>query len=356
MSTKQQTAAIALAKLVGKLCSGHEFDDWRQKLQLLFQSCNLDHLLDSANEVAKPKFARPTIEEVRLKIASIESRAARNAVIQQAKQQMLDWKEYEDYRRLAIFTFLLISSTIETTYEAYADVRNVKDQSPAALWKALADRFQPQCASHHVNVMVGILEAKIGSTGISGLIDDINASKLRILASSGSIGDDILKLALVKAIRQEEEYRGHLYPSLCEKFDSSYEELSRIVLAYARNIGNLGAESSEKESDGPRVLAARQPKPKDRKWDRATGGGQRACHKCGSPDHFIKVCPLNNKKCSTCGGKGHTSENCWQAHSKSSRKRGDSDDEDSDMSEDEEDARRKKKKAKFNKKSKMSTF
>ena len=348
MSEKQKNTAIKLAGLVRKLCAGSGYDDWQQQQHMVMQTTNLDHMLDPANIIAVPKFAKPVIADLELRIRGLRGQE-RIDVIEEAKEQALAWKKYEVNRRLSIFTFLLISSTIETTCEAYADVRNTKNQNPAALWKALSDRYQPACASHHVNLMVEILQATVGEKGISGLIDEINATKLRILAASGSIGDDVLKLALIKAVRQEDSFRGLLYPTLCQKFDASYDDLSKTALEYARNVGNLDKESDE--TGGPRVLSAKLNKKNRPKWDRATGG-QRACFKCGDPDHVFRDCPKNQQKCKICKKRGHKSENCWQAESK---KRGyDDDAESSTESEDEEGYRPKKKPKSFlNKRQKL---
>ena len=148
MSTKQQKTATELARLVGKLSSGHEFDDWRKQIELVFASCNLGHLLESNDKVAKPTMAKATKKEIKRKLTSLRLRRDRVAFLAKENRNLRKWKKYEEFQKLSGFGFLLISSTIDTKCEAYADVRTSKDQSPSELWKRLMERYQPQRASH----------------------------------------------------------------------------------------------------------------------------------------------------------------------------------------------------------------
>jgi len=121
---------IELARTVTKLREESEFNDWRDKLIGILQLCGLENLLDITKVVEKPSFVKPTSESLRSRIRGLDARE-REKLANDVKNEQSQWSDYEKYKTLSVFVFIIIITTIDDKSEAYADVRTNKEQSPS---------------------------------------------------------------------------------------------------------------------------------------------------------------------------------------------------------------------------------
>ena len=140
---------IELARTVTKLREESEFNDWRDKLIGILQLCGLENLLDITKVVEKPSFVKPTFESLRSRIRGLDARE-REKLANDVKNEQSQWSDYEKYKTLSVFVFIIIITTIDDKSEAYADVRTNKEQSPSKILDDLSRRFQPKCAEAEV--------------------------------------------------------------------------------------------------------------------------------------------------------------------------------------------------------------
>ena len=332
---------LEFVKSIPKLSGETGFPDWFEKLRSILELCGLEHLLELSEVVDEPAFAKPTSKSIRRSLKGLKDKEKKKAQ-KIVDRELEKWDEYEKFKQHSKFVFIVAESAIDSSSEAYADVRTNPEKCPAKLLDDLSKRFQPSCASHHASLLLKILKLQIEeATGVRGVVDRINQMKALIESSGGSVPQEVLKLGILSAISDHPDHQHHLMPKILEKFDKSFADIAREATDYATNLKNLGQkQETVDEESGPRVLLAKGS-PRNHAMNRATGG--MVCHHCKKPGHFIADCPDAGPTCENCGRRGHVKKKCpvrkvtpSKKFDKKSKKRGrderDDDEYDSDDS------------------------
>ena len=305
---------ISMVSIVGKFDEACRYHDWSNKIICAVRSVGLSGILTGEKSVLKPDGKKPTRVEVAA-VEAIADEGERESQLKDIAKLKKAWKKYKEAKKLQMIVFTCLISSIGEKCEAYAEVRNNKDQDPAKLWAALKSRFQPSSESYYVKLLVDMLLQTISSEtgGIQGLVDRITALRAQIVSAGGTVDDQNMKLALMAAIKKDSQYTNNIYQDLCKVFGEPFQVLAKTATDYENNLTNLGKVDREEEGSGERTHALVASKYSNKRQ-------KLSCHHCGSDKHSIRDCPTAGPQCSICGRRGHSSKDC-RGKSKKSKSR-----------------------------------